>query len=124
MTTLRDIDPEKRETAELIGSTKIEGACVCRSNGERVGTIDRVMIDKQTGKVAYFVMRFGGFLGLGERYLPIPWSVLRYDEDLGCYEISREFEARAPEPQVLSGQIWSAGQRQEYAFTTHNDLGR
>jgi sporulation protein YlmC with PRC-barrel domain len=123
MTTLRDIDLEKRETAELIGSTKIEGSCVFRANGERIGTIDRVMIHKQTGKIVYFVMRFGGFLGLGERYLPIPWSVLRYDEDLGCYEIAPEFEAPAPEPEFLSGEILSSA-APEMALSSHNDSGR
>ncbi len=122
MTTLRDIDLGKRETAELIGSTKIEGSCVCRANGERIGTIDRVIIHKQTGKIVYFVMRFGGFLGLGERYLPIPWSVLRYDEDLGCYEVTREFEVPAPEPEFLSGEFLSTpGHGHEIALTTHND---
>ena len=51
-----------RETASLIGSDKVEGTPVYRSNGERVGQIERVMIDKINGKVAYAVMSFGGFM--------------------------------------------------------------
>jgi sporulation protein YlmC with PRC-barrel domain len=57
---------DKRETASLIGSDKVEGTPVYRSNGDKVSTIERVMIDKLTGKVAYAVMSFGGFMGIGE----------------------------------------------------------
>jgi sporulation protein YlmC with PRC-barrel domain len=59
---------EKRETSNLIGSDKVEGTPVYRSNGGRVGQIERVMIDKCSGKVADAVMSFGGFLGIGEDY--------------------------------------------------------
>ena len=51
----------------LIPSDRVEGTAVRRSSGEKVGEIKRVMIDKTSGKVAYAVMKFGGFLGMGER---------------------------------------------------------
>ena len=76
-------DLNKRETGALIGSDKVEGTDVYNSNGDRVGTIERVMIDKIGGKVAYAVMSFGGFLGLGSDYYPLPWSLLKYNELLG-----------------------------------------
>ena len=79
---------EAKETARLIASDKVEGTNVYRSNGEKIGKIERVMIDKYTGKVAYAVMSFGGFLGLGEDYYPIPWSLLKYNERLGGYELN------------------------------------
>ena len=56
---------ERRETSNLIGSDKVEGTPVCRPDGERVGQIERIMIDKLSGKVAYAVMSCGGFLGMG-----------------------------------------------------------
>jgi len=59
---------DQRETVTLIGSDKVEGTPVYRPNGERVGTIQRVMIDKIGGQVAYAVMSFGGFMGIGEDY--------------------------------------------------------
>jgi hypothetical protein len=77
-----------RETAHLIASDKVEGTPVRRSDGDRIGTIERVMIDKRSGKVAYAVMTFGGFLGIGEEYRALPWSVLRYNEDLDAYELN------------------------------------
>jgi len=81
-------DVSARETARLIGSDKVDGTAVRRSNGDKVGTIERVMIDKRSGKVAYAVMSFGGFLGIGDEYRSLPWSVLRYNEDLDAYELN------------------------------------
>jgi sporulation protein YlmC with PRC-barrel domain len=76
---------DRRETQALIASDKVEGTPVRRSDGEKIGTIERVMIDKRSGKVAYAVMSFGGFLGMGESHYPVPWSALRYDTSLGGY---------------------------------------
>jgi hypothetical protein len=78
---------DKRETSNLIGSDKVEGTPVYRLNGDNIGQIERVMIDKIRGKVAYAVMSFGGFLGIGEDYYPLPWSVLTYNPTLGGYEV-------------------------------------
>jgi hypothetical protein len=55
---------DTREMHGLIGSDKVQGTAVYRSNGEKVGNIARVMIGKQSGKVGYAVMSFGGFLGI------------------------------------------------------------
>jgi len=46
------------------------------------------MIDKPSGKVAYAIMSFGGFLGMGNQYHPLPWSVLKYDTNLGGYVVN------------------------------------
>ena len=77
----------RRSTDQLIAADRVTGTAVYDSNQERIGTIDRVMIDKYTGQVAYAVMSFGGFLGIGERYHPLPWDVLDYDTNLGGYNI-------------------------------------
>lgn len=65
-----------RETASLIGSDKVEGTAVYGADEQKIGSIQRVMIDKVSGKVAYAVTSFGGFLGIGEDYYPIPWPTL------------------------------------------------
>lgn len=75
------------ETSRLIASNKVEGTAVYGRDGERLGTIYNFMVDKFTGKVEYAVMRYGGFLGLGERYYPLPWRVLTYDTREGGYRI-------------------------------------
>ena len=76
---------EERETAGLIGSDKVEGTNVYGATGEKIGSIERVMIDKRSGHVAYAVLSFGGFLGIGTDYYPIPWASLSYDTSLGGY---------------------------------------
>jgi len=75
MATVRP-DVTARETTRLIASDKVEGTPVRRSNGDKIGTIERVMLDKRSGCVAYAVMSFGGFLGIGEEYRALPWKVL------------------------------------------------
>ena len=79
---------DTRETHSLIASDKVEGTAVYRSNGDKVGSIERVMIDKVSGKVAYAVMSFGGFLGIGEDYYPLPWQLLTYNPRLEGYEVN------------------------------------
>jgi hypothetical protein len=79
---------ETGETRSLIASDKVEGTAVYRANGDKLGRIERVMIDKETGKVAYALMSFGGFMGIGRDYYPLPWSLLRFNPRLDGYEIN------------------------------------
>src|SRR6476659_5919943 len=76
---------DDRETASLIGSDKVEGTAVYGADDQKIGSIQRIMIDKISGKVAYAVTSFGGFLGIGEDYYPLPWPTLKYDTRLGGY---------------------------------------
>jgi hypothetical protein len=77
----------RRETASLIGSDKVEGTAVYGPDDRKIGTVQRVMIDKISGKVAYAVVSFGGFLGMGEDYYPMPLANLDYDTSLGGYRV-------------------------------------
>jgi sporulation protein YlmC with PRC-barrel domain len=79
---------EANETTRLIAADKVEGTAVYNMGQEKIGTIENVMIDKQTGKVAYAVMSFGGFLGMGDSHYPLPWSMLRYDTRVGGYIVN------------------------------------
>ena len=110
---------DRRETANLIGSDKVQGTPVYRSNGERVGTIDRVMIDKLSGKVAYAVMSFGGFMGIGEDYYPLPWS-LTYNERLDGYEVNVSEQQLKGAPKYSKHDTWDwsdrARDRKVYAY--------
>ena len=65
----------------------MEGTAVDDAKGEQIGSIERVMIEKIRGQVAYAVLRFGGFLGIGRDYYPIPWGSLNYDSSLGGYRL-------------------------------------
>lgn len=89
---------ETYETRDLISSDRVEGTVVYNPQGERLGTIRRFMVDKRTGKAHYAVMQFGGFLGLGSDYYPIPWELLTYQPSQGGYvvDITREQLDQAP----------------------------
>jgi hypothetical protein len=91
-------DTVARQPHSLIASDRVEGTPVRRSGGDKIGTIQRLMIDKVSGNVAYAVLSFGGFLGLAQKHLPIPWSRLKYDPLLGAYhvELTDEELSRAP----------------------------
>jgi hypothetical protein len=97
---------DSQETASLIGSDKVEGTPVYRPSGERVGQIERVMIDKMSGKVAYAVMSFGGFMGIGEDYYPLPWSLLTFDPKLGGYVIDLTQEQLKGAPKYSKHETW------------------
>lgn len=75
------------ETRKLIASDKVEGTTVFSAAGDELGTVHNFMVDKVSGQVAYVVMSFGGFLGVGESYHPLPWRALRYDRQLGGYVV-------------------------------------
>lgn len=81
-----------QETRTLISADKVQGTAVYNSANDRLGTVDQIMLNKQTGVVAYAVMSFGGFLGIGERYHMLPWNVLTYDVDRGGYSIDLDLE--------------------------------
>ena len=83
---MSDLNPAT-PTHRLITADKVEGTPVYNPAGERLGTIDDIMIDKISGRVAFAIMSFGGFLGLGEKQHPLPWSVLTYDTVKGGYVV-------------------------------------
>ncbi len=97
---------DTRETATLIGSDKVEGTAVYRSNGDKVGSIERVMIDKKSGKVAYAVLSFGGFLGIGEDHYPLPWPMLTFNERLGGYEVNVTEQQLKGAPRYGRSESW------------------
>ena len=100
----------------LIGSDKVEGTAVYSTDGKKIGSIERLMIDKISGKVAYAVMSFGGFMGIGEGYYPLPWSILTYNEQLDGYEtgVSEELLKGAPRFGEHQSWDWSSGGIDEY----------
>jgi sporulation protein YlmC with PRC-barrel domain len=76
----RESDASRSETRTLIAASKVEGTAVYNRQGEALGSVYDVMIDKRSGDVSYAVMSFGGFLGIGKSYHPVPWNMLEYDE--------------------------------------------
>jgi sporulation protein YlmC with PRC-barrel domain len=66
-------------------ASKVKGTAVYNTKGEKVGTVEDVVLDKCSNNIMFAVLGSGGVLGVGEKYRPIPWSVLDYDAKTGGY---------------------------------------
>lgn len=71
----------------LILGSRVDGTPVFSKEGERIGHVDDLSIERGTGRVVYAIMSFGGFLGIGEKFHPIPWSMLDYDVEHDGYVV-------------------------------------
>ena len=98
---------ETRETGTLIGSDKVEGTAVYGADDTKIGSIERVMIDKMSGKVSYAVLSFGGFLGIGGDYYPLPWQSLKYDTKLGGYRTGVTEKQLKGTPKYGNDNAWN-----------------
>ena len=74
-------------TTDIISSDKVEGTDVYNAAGDKLGSIDDLMIDKISGQVRYAVLEFGGFLGVGTDRYPVPWDLLSYDPSINGYVV-------------------------------------
>lgn len=104
----------------LIGSDRIEGTAVRRANGDCIGHIERLMIDKISGKISYAVMSFGGFLGIGSNLLAVPWVSLAYNSKLDAYQLDIDDEDLRSAPSFTEQRDFDWGDRsQEEALHRH-----
>jgi hypothetical protein len=71
---------------------------VYNEGGDRIGTVEDVVLDKQSNQILFAALGFGGVLGLGEKYYPVPWSMLDYDEDKGGYVVPLNQESLKAAP--------------------------
>lgn len=92
------------ETDQLISSDKVEGTAVYNRQGEKLGSVYNFMVNKRSGQVAYAVMSFGGFLGMGTSYHPLPWKALTYDTSKGGYVVDIDTDKLRNAPTYTSSE--------------------
>jgi hypothetical protein len=97
----------------LIPSDRIEGTAVRRSNGDKIGRIERLMLDKVSGNVAYAILSFGGFLGIGDQHLPVPWTKLTYNPDLEAYQLDLSDDELKKAPSYDADKEFDWGDRSQ-----------
>jgi hypothetical protein len=114
-------DEHIRETGDLISADKVIGTAVYNAAGGNLGTIHDLMVDKRSGHVAYAVMSFGGFLGIGEKYHPLPWNALTYDDAKGGYNIDLTSEQLKSAPTYSHDELRNFGS--ERVDTYYRGLG-
>ncbi len=69
-------------------ASKVKGTTVYNLGGDKIGHVEDVILDKQSDRIMFAALGFGGLLGMGEKYAPIPWSMLTYSKDKGGYELA------------------------------------
>jgi hypothetical protein len=106
-------DPNVKDTPTLIASDRVEGTRVYGADGKHIGSIERLILGKQDGRVAYAVLEFGGFMGIGRDHYPLPWEKLSYDTQLDGYRID-----------LTKEQIEGAPSYADDDDTWYNDNGR
>jgi hypothetical protein len=95
------------DTGRLIASDRVEGTAVYGANDEKIGSIARIVIEKTSGQVSYAVLGFGGFLGIGDDYYPLPWHSLKYDTRLGGYRTGVTADQLKGAPKYETDEKWN-----------------
>ncbi|WIM12381.1 PRC-barrel domain-containing protein [Enhydrobacter sp.] len=93
-------DVTKITSGSLIAADKVNGTTVYNTAGEKLGSVDDIMLDKKSGRAIYAVMSFGGFLGMGEKQHPLPWSALTYDENKGGFVVNLDKQKLESAPTI------------------------
>jgi sporulation protein YlmC with PRC-barrel domain len=88
---IKKTDPDNNYRRVLAAST-LASDTVRNLAGDDLGTIDEIMIDIPSGRVAYAVLSYGGFLGMGDKLFAVPWSALKVDEDEKCFILNADKE--------------------------------
>jgi sporulation protein YlmC with PRC-barrel domain len=102
---------EHGTTSSLIASDRVEGTAVYDARGRRIGKVERLMIDKLTGHIAYAMLSFSGFLGIGQDHYPIPWSMLTYNEKPDGFQLDVTEEQLKNAPKIEQGESWEQENR-------------
>lgn len=104
----------------VISTHNIRGTKVYSPQGDHLGHIDELLIDTASGKIAYALMAFGGFLGMGEDQFPLPWGKLKYDSARQGYvtDVTKEQLEGAPERRDdwYADRDWALGYHTYYGI--------
>lgn len=108
---------------DVMAASTIDGNTVLSSDGDDVGTIKEIMLDVRRGRVAYAVLSSGGFLGIGDKLLAIPWSALTLDTDRKCFRLDATSDQVRNSP-GFDKQSWPSMVDRQWAPSVHQHYGR
>ena len=83
---------------ELMGAATLTGDSVVNHRAEALGDIKEIMLDMRSGRVAYAVLSFGGFLSMGQKLFAVPWNALKLDTTNKCFVLNVEKERLSTAP--------------------------
>lgn len=115
---------------QIVNANDVIGVDVENHQGDNLGKIEALMLDKFTGKVAYVVLSFGGFLGMGDKLFAMPWSIFSYDKTKECFLINVDKEKLKNSPGFnkdhwpnMSDQQWGEQIHNYYGASLHSGTG-
>ena len=111
---------------KLILASRVLKTNVYNKAGDHIGHVKDLSIDRITGNTKYVIVSFGGFLGIGERFHPLPWSLLDFAPDWGGYVVPLDKAALANAPHYDSDGLTALGgaSHQSYWDVIGNYYGR
>ena len=105
-------------------ASRVKGTAVYNDAGDRIGTVEDIVLDKQSNQIMFAALGFGGVVDIGEKYYPVPWAVLDYDEEKGGYVVplSKDRLDNAPSCSLkdLTKHDGSLGDIREKSYSYYN----
>ena len=120
---MASIDDPSETRGRIIAASKVSGTSVYSESGEKLGSVYDVMLDKISGRAEYAVLSFGGFLGIGDKYHPLPWSQLTYDNRLGGYVVKLSRDRLQGAPAYLANEMGAWGELRSRDVDAHYGQG-
>ncbi|WP_250507343.1 PRC-barrel domain-containing protein [Caballeronia sp. GAFFF3] len=108
---------------DVMAASTLDGISVRSSDGQDVGSLKEIMLDVTSGRIAYAVLSSGGFLGIGDKLLAVPWSALTLDTDNHCFRIDATAEQVRNSP-GFDKDSWPSMADRVWASTVHQHYGR
>ena len=87
-------------TSAILAS-KVKGTNVFNLTGDKIGHVEDVILDKESDSIMFAALGFGGVLGMGEKFHPVPWSMLTFNKDKGGYVVPIAKDAMEKAPAYL-----------------------
>ena len=110
-------------TSAILAS-RVKGTTVYNEGGDKIGTVEDIVLDKQSNQILFAALGFGGVLGMGEKYYPVPWSLLDYDKEKGGYvaPLNKDVLDNAPSCSLedLTKHDGSLGSIREQSYTYYH----
>ena len=108
---------------DVMAASTLDGNSVTSSDGHDVGELKEIMLDVSSGRIAYAVLSSGGFLGIGDKLLAVPWNALTLDTDNRCFRIDATAEQVRNAP-GFDKDSWPSMADHVWASTVHQHYGR
>jgi len=119
MATMQDTSDT---SGRLIAADKVEGTTVYNGAGEKLGSVEDIMLDKMSGKACYAVLSFGGFLGMGTKQYPLPWEKLTYDTNMGGFVVNIDKSTLENAPVYTEGEMRESGRAVDTHYNARTPL--